>query len=260
MFMAATDPDSATPAEIRLEDVQMSFGKRSVLTRFSEHFPAGKISVVLGGSGAGKSTLLRLIGGLIAPEQGSIEIAGRSVVGASTRELRAIRDQVAMLFQGGALLDSLNVFDNIALPLREHTSLSTSEIEQRVHMALESVGLRDVDPLLPNELSGGMLRRTALARAIVHQPRILLCDEPFSGLDPISVRRIEELLVALNRTHGMTILIVSHHIPSTLRMADHVLLLLGERHVSGSPGDLRALADPEVEAFFEESRETEALA
>ena len=128
----------------------MSFGKRSVLTRFSEHFPAGKISVVLGGSGAGKSTLLRLIGGLIAPDQGSIEVAGRAIVGASTRELRAIRDQVAMLFQGGALLDSLNVFDNIALPLREHTSLSASEIEQRVHTALQSVGLQDVDPLLPS--------------------------------------------------------------------------------------------------------------
>ena len=231
----------------------MSFGGRSVLTNFSERFPSGKISVVLGGSGAGKSTLLRLIGGLIAPGEGAIEVAGRQVVGATPRELREIRDQVAMLFQGGALLDSLNVFDNIALPLREHTALPAGEIQDYVHRALESVGLQDVDHLLPNELSGGMLRRTALARAIVHQPRILLCDEPFSGLDPISVRRIEELLVRLNETHGITIVVVSHHIPSTLRMADHVLLFLGDRHVSGTPAQLRGRADPEIEAFFEES-------
>jgi len=240
--MVATGPDSSSPAEIR-----------------SGCFPAGKISVVLGGSGAGKSTLLRLIGGLIAPDSGTIEVAGTSVVGSNPRELRAVRDQVAMLFQGGALLDSLNVFDNIALPLREHTSLAAGEIEARVHEALESVGLRRVDHLLPGELSGGMLRRTALARAIVHQPRILLCDEPFSGLDPISVRRIEELLVDLNREHGMTILVVSHHIPSTMRMADHVLLFLGDRHVSGTPDEMRARPETEIAAFFEESRPVGSL-
>lgn len=251
--MVATGPDSPSPADIRLEDVSMSFGSRAVLTNFSGYFPAGKISVVLGGSGAGKSTLLRLIGGLIAPDAGAIQVAGDPVVGANARQLREIRDQVAMLFQGGALLDSLNVFDNIALPLREHTALSPSEIEARVHAALESVGLREADHLLPAELSGGMLRRTALARAIVHQPRILLCDEPFSGLDPISVRRIEELLVGLNREHGMTILVVSHHIPSTLRMADHILLFLGDRHVSGTPEDMRHHPDAEITAFFEEA-------
>ena len=258
--MVAIGAGNLRPAEIRLEDVSMSFGSRAVLTSFSGSFPAGKISVILGGSGAGKSTLLRLIGGLIAPGSGRIEVAGSDVVGANARRLREIRDQVAMLFQGGALLDSLNVFDNIALPLREHTPMGTAEISARVHTALESVGLRDVDHLLPGELSGGMLRRTALARAIVHQPRILLCDDPFSGLDPISVRRIEQLLVGLNQKHGMTILVVSHHIPSTLRMADHVLLFLRDRHVSGSPDQLRARADPEIHAFFEESDpETEPL-
>ncbi|HAC81920.1 MAG TPA: ABC transporter ATP-binding protein, partial [Deltaproteobacteria bacterium] len=142
---------------------------------------------------------------------------------------------------------------------REHTALTGGEIEARVHEALESVGLRRVDHLLPGELSGGMLRRTALARAIVHQPRILLCDEPFSGLDPISVRRIEELLVDLNREHGMTILVVSHHIPSTMRMADHVLLFLGDRHVSGTPDEMRARPETEIAAFFEESRPAGSL-
>lgn len=242
-----------TDASVRFRNVSMAFGDRRVMESLSCNFPSAKISVILGGSGAGKSTLLRLVGGLIAPQSGSIEVAGTEIVVAPKAALRAVRDQVAMLFQGGALLDSLTVFDNIALPLREHTQMSEDAIARRVEETLQSVDLRDASTLLPGELSGGMLRRAALARAIVHRPRILLCDEPFSGLDPISVRRIERLLVSLNRDYGITTIVVSHHIQSTLRMADRVLLFIEGRAVEGSADDLRASDDPEVAAFFAEA-------
>jgi phospholipid/cholesterol/gamma-HCH transport system ATP-binding protein len=243
---------NATTADIRFTGVQMAFGERTVFDGLDCHFPAGKISVILGGSGTGKSTLLRLIGGLITPQGGGIEVAGEDIVGASGAALRGIRERVAMLFQGGALLDSLTVRDNIALPLREHTRLAPEEIDARVTEALQGVGLGDLDGLLPGELSGGMLRRAALARAIVYRPQILLCDEPFSGLDPVSVHRIEKLLAQLNREHGITMLVVSHHIRSTLRMADHVLLFLGgRRSIQGPPQAL--LHNPEVAAFFAEA-------
>lgn len=252
--MATSTPtsDPAT-ADIRFADVQMAFGERTVLDGLDCRFPAGKISVILGGSGTGKSTLLRLIGGLIAPQGGRIDVADENVVGASAARLRSIRERVAMLFQGGALLDSLTVRDNIALPLREHTKLTPAAINARVTEALQSVGLGELHKLLPGELSGGMLRRAALARAIVYRPRILLCDEPFSGLDPLSVHRIERLLIQLNREHGITILVVSHHIHSTLRMADHVLLLLGGRSIQGSPEEMLQSTESDVAEFFAEA-------
>lgn len=240
-------------ASVRFRDVEMAFGERPVLRGLSCEFPADRISVILGGSGSGKSTLLRLVGGLVHPQAGSIEVAGTELVGASDAVLRGVRDQVAMLFQGGALLDSLTVFDNIALPLREHTALGEDAVAARVSETLESVDLRDAAELLPGELSGGMLRRAALARAIVHRPRILLCDEPFSGLDPISVRRIERLLTNLNREHAITTIVVSHHIQSTLRMADHVLLFLDGQAVEGSAAELRASENTQVAAFFAEA-------
>ena len=154
-------------------------------------FPRGQITVVLGGSGAGKSTLLRLIGGLTRPDAGSVRVAGQDVTRLSERQLFEMRERIGMLFQGGALLDSMTVFDNVALPLREHTELSEADIAAEVSRRLEAVGLRDTEDLYPRQLSGGMNRRAALARAIVTDPEIVLCDEPFSGLDPINVRRIE---------------------------------------------------------------------
>lgn len=252
MSKAAPTSDTAT-ADIRFAGVHMAFGERIVLDGLDCQFPAGKISVILGGSGAGKSTLLRLIGGLIAPQAGRIDVAGENVVGASGTALRRIRQRVAMLFQGGALLDSLTVRDNISLPLREHTKLTPAAIDARVTEALHSVGLGELYKLLPGELSGGMLRRAALARAIVYRPQILLCDEPFSGLDPISVRRIEKLLIELNREHGITIVVVSHHIGSTLRMADHILLFLGARTIEGSADALRHSPEADVAEFFAEA-------
>jgi len=230
----------------------MAFDGRVVHQSLSCAFARGRISVILGGSGSGKSTLLRLIGGLVQPNAGRIEVAGQDVTQLTEPALLAVRSRLGMLFQGGALLDSLTVSDNLALPLRERALGTPREIEARVHEQLVAVGLKDVEDLLPGQLSGGMLRRAALARAMILRPEILLCDEPFSGLDPISLKLIEALLAGINRRHGTTLLIVSHHIASTVRLADQVLLLLPGRSVTGAPAELRASPDAEVAAFFDE--------
>lgn len=238
---------------VAFDDVTMAFGDRPVLERLSCRFPRGRISVILGGSGTGKTTVLRLVAGLIRPAAGRIEIDGRDVARLDEGGFAEVRSSIGMLFQGGALLDSLTVFDNLALPLREKTKLDEDRIARTVHERLDSVGLApNVGGLLPGQLSGGMMRRVALARAILLDPRILLCDEPFSGLDPLSVKRIEVLLARLNRRRGMTVIVVSHHIASTVRLADRVLLLLPGRVVEGSPAELRDHPDRSISGFFDE--------
>jgi phospholipid/cholesterol/gamma-HCH transport system ATP-binding protein len=239
-----------TGALVELSHVTMAFGNRPVFGDLSCTFPAGRISVVLGGSGSGKSTLLRLIGGLVRPRQGRILVDGEDVTNLSERALFRLRRKLGMLFQAGALLDSMTVFDNLALPLREQGGLDESAIAAAVHDRLEAVGLRDVDGLLPSQLSGGMVKRVSLARAIIRNPAVLLCDEPFSGLDPISAKRIEALLVGVNRGRGITTVVVSHDIDSTMRMAEQVLLLLPGGYVRGTPAELRASDDPRVRAFL----------
>jgi len=261
--MAPHEPDVADP-HIALENVHMAFGDRPVVRGLSCAFLRGRISVILGGSGSGKTTLLRLIAGLVRPQAGRVVVDGEDVASISEAALARVRASIGMLFQGGALLDSLTVFDNLAFPLRERTDLGEPEITRIVRGRLDAVGLRGVDELLPGQLSGGMLRRTALARAMVMSPKVLLCDEPFSGLDPISVKRIELLLARVNRRFGITVLIVSHHIASTVRLADRVLLLLPDRALGGSPAELEQSPDPEVSGFFDEdldeSLEPEAVA
>jgi phospholipid/cholesterol/gamma-HCH transport system ATP-binding protein len=247
----------ATGTQITLTRVRMAFGARPVFTDLTCRFPAGRISVVLGGSGSGKSTILRMIGGLVVPQAGTIDVGGIDVVHGSDTELHDARRRIGMLFQGGALLDSLSVFDNLALPLREHTDADGAEIGRIVHERLDAVGLHDVDTLLPGQLSGGMTKRAALARAIVRSPEILLCDEPFSGLDPISSRRIEALLVRINRTLGITMVIVSHDVASTTRMASHVVLVRGGAAMEGTLDELRALDDRYVRAFLSEEVDEE---
>jgi phospholipid/cholesterol/gamma-HCH transport system ATP-binding protein len=233
----------------------MAFGRRRVLDDLSCGFPRGKISVILGPSGSGKSTILRLIGGLIRPRSGRVVVDGQDITRMSEKRINEVRRKLGMLFQGGALLDSYTVFDNLALPLREKGRLTPREITQEVHASLAAVGVSDAIRLLPRELSGGMLRRVALARAIIRKPSILLCDEPFSGLDSVSIKHIESLLTGINRESGVTLIIVSHHIPSTMRMADRILLLMGQKSVEGSPSELRQNADADVADFLNEGLE-----
>ncbi len=248
-----------TEAHVLFRNVQMAFGTRVVLRDFSCAFPRSKITCILGGSGAGKTTILRLIGGLVRPQSGTIDVAGTEISHLTESQLYPVRQKLGMMFQGGAMLNSLTIFDNLAFPLREHTRLTATEITKEVHATLAAVGLADVDTLLPGQLSGGMVKRAALARALLMKPEVLLCDEPFSGLDPISVKRIEALLRRINQQMGVTVLISSHHIPSTLRMADQVVLLHEQRAVIGAPNDLRNDPDPNIAEFFNEEVRDEDL-
>jgi phospholipid/cholesterol/gamma-HCH transport system ATP-binding protein len=235
---------------VALDGVDLTLGNRSIFRALSCGFPRGKISVVLGGSGSGKSTLLRLIGGLQKPDSGSVRVAERDITQLSDRELYKIRSRVGMLFQGGALLDSMTVFDNAALPLREHTRLPESDIDAEVNRRLVAVGLSESAGLYPRQLSGGMIRRAALARAIVMDPEILLVDEPFSGLDPINVRRIEGLLCDLNRHLSLTLIVTSHHMASALRMANRLVFMVDGGAISGPTSDLLASGDKRVVEFL----------
>lgn len=238
---------------VRFERVRMAFGGRTVFESLSCGFPRGAVSAILGGSGSGKSTMLRLVGGLIRPQSGAVFVDGEDVTRLSERKLYGVRRKIGMMFQGGALLDSTTVFDNIAFPLREHTRMTEDEIAAAVNRRLEAVALSpDVGALLPSQLSGGMVRRVALARAIIREPSLLLCDEPFSGLDPASTKRIEALLKHVNRELGITVIVVSHHIPSTMRMADRALLLLPWGAVAGTPDELARSTDRRVVDFLDE--------
>jgi phospholipid/cholesterol/gamma-HCH transport system ATP-binding protein len=236
---------------IQLEGIHLAFGSRQVYRNLDCRFPRGEISVLMGGSGAGKSTLLRLMAGLLRPDRGRVVVAGEEITALSERDLFRMRERIGMLFQGGALLDAMTVFDNVALPLREHSKLSETDIRAEVERRLVAVGLPDTGGLMPRELSGGMLRRAALARAIVTDPEILICDEPFSGLDPLNVRRIEALLIELNRRLGLTMIVTSHHLPSSLRMASQLVFLIDGGAVVGTPRELLASEDPRVREFLE---------
>jgi phospholipid/cholesterol/gamma-HCH transport system ATP-binding protein len=237
---------------VLLDDVSMAYGDRPVFENLSFGFPRGKISVVLGGSGSGKTTILKLIGGLVRPDTGRVVVEGDDVTRMKERELYVVREKLGMMFQGGALLDSMTVFDNVAFPLRERSRRNKHEIADKVHNRLRSVGLHDVDDLLPSELSGGMVKRVALARALILDPVIVLIDEPFSGLDPVTVKLIEALFVKINRESGMTMILSSHHIPTTMRMADNVIMILQGDAIRGTPRELARSRDARIRRFLTE--------
>jgi phospholipid/cholesterol/gamma-HCH transport system ATP-binding protein len=251
--MAATEqrpPAAEFEPNVALRGVSVAFGERPVLRDLTCVFPRESVSVLMGESGAGKSTVLRVIAGLVRPDEGSVCVAGRDIARLPESELVETREHLGMLFQNGALLDSMTVFDNVALPLRERTSLDEGAVAKEVHQRLEAVGLTDVDALLPRALSGGMLKRVALARAIVLDPEILLCDEPFSGLDPPNVLRIEQLLLRLSGEFGLTVIATSHHVETSRRMAERITVLLRDGVVSGAPEELCSRGDPRVESFL----------
>ena len=245
---------------IAVDGVYLSRAKRTVFRGLSCGFVQGQITVILGESGAGKSTLLRLIGGLTRPDSGAVRVAGQDVAQLRHRELYRLRDRIGMLFQYGALLDSMTVAENVALPLREHTDRSEADISAEVDRRLADVGLPDAALLYPRELSGGMSRRAALARALVTDPEIVLCDEPFSGLDPLNVRRIEKLLVDLNQRLGLTMLVASHHLASSMRMAHRIVFLTEGRAVAAAPEDLASSTERAIVEFLEAERGAEGPA
>jgi phospholipid/cholesterol/gamma-HCH transport system ATP-binding protein len=203
----------------------MSYGSRRVLERVDLDVYQGEILVLLGGSGSGKTTLLKLVLGLAKPDTGSIQIHGVDITTCSPPELAAVRRQLGVAFQAGALFNSLSVADNVALPLQELTRLADSTIELMVWMKLKAVGLSDAARLYPPELSGGMRKRAAVARAMALDPQLLIFDEPSAGLDPIVSAGVDELLLFLKRTLGMTILVVTHELESAFRIADRLAML-----------------------------------
>jgi phospholipid/cholesterol/gamma-HCH transport system ATP-binding protein len=241
---------NAGHSRVDVVSVRLAFGDRRVFDGLSCRFSASKISVILGASGSGKTTLLRTLAGLQRPDYGDVWIGEQEISRLPDRQLRKVRQRLGMMFQGGALLDSMSVFDNVALPLREHTRLSEKEITERVHAQFEAVGLKRVDKLLPGELSGGMRKRVALARAMITEPEILLIDEPFSGLDPLAVRLIEALLVDVNHSKGLTMILTNHHIGSTMRMADEVVFLVDGAAISGTVKELKSSIDPRIQRFL----------
>ncbi len=226
------------------------FGSREVFQGLSCAFAQRELSCILGASGVGKSTLLRMIATILRPDAGDIWVGDEEIACMPEWQARIFRRRIGMMFQGGALLDSMSVFDNVALPLREHSALSESEIADCVHGQFSAVGLEVDDHLLPGQISGGMKKRLALARAMIGEPEILLCDEPLSGLDPIAIRTIEALLLETKQRTDVTMIITNHHIDSTLRIADHVVFLVDGAAVSGSRDEFRDSADARVRSFL----------
>ncbi len=257
--MGTAIAEGALDFQVALDGVDLTLGDRSIFRSLSCGFPRGQISIVLGGSGAGKSTILRLIGGLLRPESGAVRVAGLDITEIPERELYQLRMRIGMLFQGGALLDSMTVYENVSLPLREHTDLGEDAIAEAVRERLAAVGLPGTEALYPRQLSGGMVRRAALARAIVRDPELVLVDEPFSGLDPINVRRIEALMVDLNRQRGITLIVTSHHLASSLRMGHRLVFLTDGQAISGEPAELLASGDPRIVEFLRAEQDGHAL-
>jgi phospholipid/cholesterol/gamma-HCH transport system ATP-binding protein len=225
---------------------------RTILNDVSMRFGRGKVTAILGGSGCGKTTLLRLIGGVYRPQKGRVTFDGEQVDPGNREKLYAIRRRLGMLFQFGALFTDLNVFDNVAFPLREHMELSESMIRDIVLMKLNAVGLRGAAQLRIAEVSGGMARRIALARAVALDPEVIMYDEPFAGLDPISMGVTANLIRRLNDATGATSLMVSHDVQECFEIADYAYLMAaGGRVVAhGRPEELEASEDPEVRQFI----------
>jgi phospholipid/cholesterol/gamma-HCH transport system ATP-binding protein len=217
---------------IQISDLCKRFDGRAVLDHISLSINEGEIMMIIGASGVGKTVLLHHLIGLMQPTGGSIRIEGQEIVGLREREMQRIRKGIGFMFQGGALFDFMSVHENLALPLREHTTMGEGAIAERVRSVLEEVDLGGVGHLMPAELSGGMRKRVGLARALIMQPRIVLCDEPTSGLDPVRRTIINNLIARCNKQRGITMVVTSHDVPSAIDMADRVAMLHGGRIVA----------------------------
>ncbi|AWB68644.1 phospholipid ABC transporter ATP-binding protein MlaF [Saccharobesus litoralis] len=236
---------------VQIEDLTFSRDDRIIYENISLTIPKGKVVAVMGPSGIGKTTLLRLIGGQLRPDSGNILFDGKNIPNLSRSGLYDIRKQMSMLFQSGALFTEMTVFENVAFPIREHTKLPEDIIRSMVLMKLDAVGLRGAASLMPNELSGGMARRAALARAIALDPQLIMYDEPFVGQDPISMGVLLKLIRSLNDALGLTSIIVSHDLHEVMAIADFAYIIANKQIIGyGSPEQLRAHQSPLVHQFM----------
>ena len=237
---------------VSLRGVDFSYapGERTILSGLNMEFPRGKVVAVMGGSGCGKTTVLRLIGGQVNAQQGQVLFEGQDVGQMNAQQLMMARRRMGMLFQFGALFTDMSVFENVAFPLREHTKVSEETLRDLVLMKLNAVGLRGARDLMPSQISGGMARRVALARAIALDPPLIMYDEPFAGLDPISLGITARLIRDMNQALGATSILVTHDIPETFEIADYVYFIAnGKIAAEGTPDDLKASTDPFVQQF-----------
>ena len=244
-----TIPNSESLVE--LCNLTFGYGERVILENISLSVPRGKVTALMGASGGGKTTILRLIGGQNKAQSGQLLFDGQDVTPMNQAQIYAARRRMGMLFQFGALFADLSVFENVAFPLREHTNLPGALIRDIVLMKLNAVGLRGARDLMPSEVSGGMARRIALARAIALDPELVMYDEPFSGLDPISLGTAARLIRQLNDSMGLTSIFVSHEVEQTFAIADHVIILAnGKIATQGTPEQVRQSTDPLVYQYI----------
>lgn len=249
---SAIQDTQQTGSMISLRDLRVQYGEREILHGINFDVQRGETLVILGGSGSGKSTLLRTLVGLERPSQGQIWIRGRDIATISSAELDDIRKKVGMSFQGGALFGSMTVGENVALPLREHTKLEASTIEIIVRLKLDQVGLSGFEDYMPSQLSGGMKKRAAVARALAMDPEILFFDEPSAGLDPIIAAGIDQLILELKKAFHMTIIVVTHELASAFLIADRMVLIdKGNVVAIGPTGEMRSSEQPRVRQFFD---------
>ena len=243
---------NANSAMVQLEDISFQYGNRKILNGINLRVPRGKVVAIMGGSGCGKTTILRLIGGQLKPTGGKVLVDDVLVPSLNTQDLFLLRRKMGMLFQMGALFTDQTVFENVAFQMREHTNLPEILIRNLVMMKLHAVGLRGAQQLMPSELSGGMARRVALARTIALDPQLILYDEPFAGLDPISLGVIGQLIRKFNDALGATSIIVTHDIMASLKIVDYVYMIAdGSVIAQGTPQEIRESEHPYVTQFVQ---------
>ncbi|MES2998084.1 MAG: ATP-binding cassette domain-containing protein [Pseudomonadota bacterium] len=237
---------------VKIRSLYFKRNGRTIFSNIDLTIPRGKITAIMGPSGCGKTTLLRLIGGQLKPESGTIVVNDKLINRLPRTQLYQLRHKMGILFQSAALFTSLNVFENVAFPLREHTQLSEFMIRDIVLMKLQCVGLRGAADLMPSQLSGGMARRVALARAIALDPELIMYDEPFTGLDPIALGVIIKLVCDLNVSLGMTTILVSHDVQEVMRIADYIYLIASGKIIAqGTSQELQLNKNPELEQFLQ---------
>jgi phospholipid/cholesterol/gamma-HCH transport system ATP-binding protein len=235
---------------VEIRDLHFSFGDLQVLRGLSLDIPHGQVVAILGGSGSGKSTLLKLIGGQLRPQRGSVTVEGKNVHKLSPDELYQLRLEIGMMFQTSGLFSDLDVYENIAFPIRENFDLPEALVRRMVLMKLHAVGLRGARAMMPADLSGGMTRRVALARAVASDPKLMMYDEPFAGLDPISLNQIVELIRSLNQALGLTSIVVTYDVHEALKVADYIYVI-GDGTVlgKGTSKEVETSADPYLKQF-----------